>query len=152
MNIDLDIQIACENNNLPTAQQFEQWVKFALADQQIDETELTIRIVTPEESQNLNATYREKDKPTNILSFPFEAPAEIKLNLLGDLVVCADIVEKEAEQQNKLLSDHWAHMIVHGSLHLLGFDHVDDQDAEIMESLEVQILTKLGIDDPYQDH
>ncbi|GAA6183845.1 MULTISPECIES: rRNA maturation RNase YbeY [Alteromonadaceae] len=152
MNIDLDIQIACENNNLPTAQQFEQWVKFALADQQIDETELTIRIVTPEESQNLNATYREKDKPTNILSFPFEAPAEIELNLLGDLVVCADIVEKEAEQQNKLLSDHWAHMIVHGSLHLLGFDHVDDQDAEIMESLEVQILTKLGIDDPYQDH
>ncbi|MBU2878203.1 rRNA maturation RNase YbeY [Aliiglaciecola lipolytica] len=152
MNIDLDIQIACENNNLPTAQQFEQWVKFALADQQIDETELTIRIVTPEESQNLNATYREKDKPTNILSFPFEAPAEIELNLLGDLVVCADIVEKEAEQQNKLLTDHWAHMIVHGSLHLLGFDHVDDQDAEIMESLEVQILTKLGIDDPYQDH
>ncbi|GAB2679904.1 rRNA maturation RNase YbeY [Aliiglaciecola sp. 3_MG-2023] len=152
MKIDLDIQIACENTNLPTTEQFEQWLQFALAEQKIEETELTIRIVSPEESQQLNATYREKDKPTNILSFPFESPAEIELNFLGDLVVCADIVDKEAKQQNKQLLDHWAHMIVHGSLHLLGFDHEHDDDAKIMESLEVQILAKLGIDDPYQDH
>ncbi|MFA3792493.1 rRNA maturation RNase YbeY [Aliiglaciecola sp. SL4] len=152
MNIDLDIQIACENNNLPSKDQFELWLQSALADQQTEDTELTIRVVSPEESQNLNATYREKDKPTNILSFPFEAPAEIELSLLGDLVVCADIVEKEAKQQNKQLFDHWAHMIVHGSLHLLGFDHENENDAQIMEGLEVQILAKLGIDDPYQDH
>ncbi|MEP4892186.1 MAG: rRNA maturation RNase YbeY [Aliiglaciecola sp.] len=152
MNIDLDIQIACENNNLPSKEQFELWLQSALADQQTEDTELTIRVVSPEESQNLNATYREKDKPTNILSFPFEAPAEIELSLLGDLVVCADIVEKEAKQQNKQLFDHWAHMIVHGSLHLLGFDHENENDAQIMEGLEVQILAKLGIDDPYQDH
>lgn len=152
MKIEVDIQVACENQNLPSVEQFEKWVELAVASQHITEAEVTIRLVTSEESQMLNLTYRGKDKPTNVLSFPFEAPAEIELNLLGDLVVCADIVEQEAQQQNKQLSHHWAHMIVHGTLHLLGFDHENDDEAHTMESLERQILTKLGIDDPYQDH
>ncbi|GAC12923.1 rRNA maturation RNase YbeY [Aliiglaciecola lipolytica] len=152
MKIEVDIQVACENQNLPSVEQFEKWVELAAASQHIKEAEVTIRLVTSEESQMLNLTYRGKDKPTNVLSFPFEAPAEIELNLLGDLVVCADIVEQEAQQQNKQLSHHWAHMIVHGTLHLLGFDHENDDEAHTMESLERQILTKLGIDDPYQDH
>jgi probable rRNA maturation factor len=92
------------------------------------------------------------DKPTNVLSFPFESPPEVKLDLLGDLVICAEVVEQEAQQQNKNLMHHWAHMIVHGTLHLLGYDHVEDSDAQQMEALEITILAKLAIDDPYQDN
>ena len=114
------------------------------------EAELTVRVVESEESQSLNSTYRGKDKPTNVLSFPFEQPPGMQLPLLGDLVVCQNVVEKEASEQNKILLHHWAHLIVHGTLHLLGFDHIEDDEAELMESLEVEILHNLGIDDPYK--
>ena len=115
------------------------------------EPELTIRLVTPDESQQLNAEYRGKDKPTNVLSFPFEAPPQVPIPLLGDLIVCVDVVEQEAAEQGKTTTAHWAHMIVHGCLHLLGYDHIKDDEAEIMEGLEREIMAQLGFSDPYSD-
>lgn len=149
MSFFCDIQYEVEGE-LPSEAQFECWVSAALSTQ-VDEGELCIRIVTPEESQNLNHTYRGKDKPTNVLSFPFEVPEEVPLNLLGDLVICAEVVAKEAIEQEKPLFDHWAHMVVHGCLHLIGFDHINDAEAEEMENLERQILATLDIADPYRD-
>jgi len=149
MSFNCAIQYEIEGE-LPTEAQFQQWVDAALSDQ-LDEGELCIRIVSPEESQELNHTYRDKNKPTNVLSFPFEVPEGIPLKLLGDLVICADVVGREAEEQNKPLFNHWAHMVVHGCLHLIGFDHINDDDAEEMESLERKILASMDIDDPYRD-
>ncbi|MDD1625774.1 MAG: rRNA maturation RNase YbeY, partial [Methylococcaceae bacterium] len=102
-----------------------------------------------QESAELNEQYRHKQGPTNILSFPVEVPFGIELNLLGDLVVCAPVLEKEALEQHKALTDHWAHIIVHGVLHLLGYDHIDDKEAELMENKEITILNKLNIKNPY---
>ncbi|WP_434926966.1 rRNA maturation RNase YbeY [Shewanella sp. HL-SH8] len=150
INLDLDLQIAVEANNLPTQAQFESWVRIAVG-QTMPAVELTIRLVEVSESQHLNHTYRGKDKPTNVLSFPFEAPAEIDLPLLGDLIICVDVVEKEAQQQDKSLEAHWAHMVIHGCLHLLGYDHIIDEEAEEMESLETQLLEHLGFTDPYKE-
>ena len=110
---------------------------------------MTVRIVDETESQQLNFDYREKDKPTNVLSFPFQCPPGIELPLLGDLVICAGVVAQEATEQNKSLDAHWAHMVVHGSLHLLGFDHINDDDAAQMEAEEVTILQQLGFTNPY---
>lgn len=148
----LDLQIACENNACPSEEQIQRCLDTVFAAQQVSEQEITVRLVEKQESQQLNSAYRGKHKPTNVLSFPFESPPGITLNLLGDLVICADIVSEEAEQQNKSVVHHWYHMLVHGTLHLLGFDHIKDSDADQMESLEIAILAKLGIDDPYQDH
>jgi len=150
IGLDLDLQIAVEANNLPTQAQFESWVRLAVGST-MPEVELTIRLVESSESQQLNHTYRGKDKPTNVLSFPFEAPAEIDLPLLGDLIICVDVVEKEALEQNKSLEAHWAHMVIHGCLHLLGYDHIIDEEAEEMESLETQLLEHLGFSDPYKE-
>ncbi|RKS87101.1 putative rRNA maturation factor [Orbus hercynius] len=145
----LDLQIATENDdNLPSEQQINQWLNVILPPFMAN-AELTIRIVDADESQQLNHTYRHKDKPTNVLSFPFESPIEIETPLLGDLVICKKIVEQEAQEQNKSLSAHWAHMIVHGCLHLLGYDHIEDDEAEEMESLEIEIMAQLGFDNPY---
>ena len=148
MTIDLDIQQACNAENLPSTVQLQSWVDTALAHYKKD-FELTIRIVEISESQALNLQYREKDKPTNVLSFPFEVPEGIELNLLGDLVICADVVSEEAKEQNKNLHNHWAHMVIHGCLHLLGYDHIDDSEATEMESLETKLLKELKISDPY---
>ncbi|EEP91625.1 metalloprotease [Yersinia kristensenii ATCC 33638] len=112
-------------------------------------SEVTIRVVDEAESHELNLTYRGKDKPTNVLSFPFEAPPEIELPLLGDLIICRQVVEQEAVEQEKALLAHWAHMVVHGSLHLLGYDHIVDDEAEEMESIETEIMQNLGYPDPY---
>lgn len=114
--------------------------------------EVTLRIVDLAESRQLNSDYRNKDKPTNVLSFPFEAPEHIEMPFLGDLVVCAAVVEQEAKEQDKPVTNHWAHLCVHGLLHLLGYDHIDETEAQEMEGLETAILAKLNIDDPYQDH
>ncbi|QQX79276.1 rRNA maturation RNase YbeY [Shewanella sp. KX20019] len=149
-SIDLDLQIAVDAVKLPSEKELELWVKTALRDS-MTHAELTIRIVDSTESQMLNNTYRGKDKPTNVLSFPFEAPPGIELPLLGDLVVCAAVVEQEAIDQNKPLSAHWAHMVVHGCLHLLGYDHIDDIEAEEMESLETQLIESLGYNNPYEE-
>ncbi|GGB60944.1 rRNA maturation RNase YbeY [Shewanella inventionis] len=148
--LDLDLQIAAENVNIPTQAEFEAWVRTAIG-QTMPEVELTIRIVDIVESQHLNLTYRGKDKPTNVLSFPFEAPPEVELPLLGDLVICATVVEQEAIEQNKPLNAHWAHMVIHGCLHLLGYDHIIDEEADEMESLETQLVEGLGFSDPYKE-
>lgn len=145
----IDLQMTCEQESgLPTAEQIEQWATAAVQPQS-DEVEMTVRIVDEAESHALNLNYRGKDRPTNVLSFPFECPDEVELPLLGDLVICRQVVEREAQEQDKPLMAHWAHMVVHGSLHLLGYDHIEDDEAEEMESLETQIMTGLGFEDPY---
>lgn len=145
----VDLQIATENiEGLPTEEQIVQWATAAIQPEG-NEVEMTVRIVDEAESHELNLTYRGKDRPTNVLSFPFECPDEVELPLLGDLVICRQVVEREAAEQEKPLMAHWAHMVVHGSLHLLGYDHIEDDEAEEMESLETQIMQELGFDDPY---
>ncbi|GGQ17874.1 rRNA maturation RNase YbeY [Shewanella litoralis] len=148
--LDLDLQIAVNNSTIPTQAEFKTWVRTAIG-QTMPEVELTIRVVEIAESQQLNLTYRGKDKPTNVLSFPFEAPPEVELPLLGDLVICAKVVEQEATEQNKPLNAHWAHMVIHGCLHLLGYDHIIDEEADEMESLETQLVEGLGFSDPYKE-
>ncbi len=150
MTTELDLQIACEFDDLPSEQQFQLWADKALSGFR-DDAELTIRIADTNESQQLNREYRGKDKPTNVLSFPFEAPPGIELPLVGDLVICPEIVAREAIEQEKSFHDHFAHMVVHGCLHLLGFDHIKEDEAEEMESLEKKLLAELGIQDPYRD-
>ncbi|UJF18812.1 rRNA maturation RNase YbeY [Vibrio sp. SS-MA-C1-2] len=151
MAIFVDLQIATEQeDNLPSEPALVTWVEAAVG-KAVPDAELTIRIVDSEESQQLNSEYRGKDKPTNVLSFPFELPDGVELDLLGDLVICKSVVEQEAKEQNKPLQAHWAHMVVHGSLHLLGYDHIDDEEAEEMESLETEIMQQLGFTDPYHE-
>ncbi len=146
----LDIQIATEATDYPTEQQFQQWVDAVLTDQSVD-SEIVIRLVDDTESAELNQQYRHKSGSTNILSFPFDAPEGIDMDLLGDLVMCAPLIAEEARQQNKLLLHHWAHITIHGVLHLLGYNHIEDDEAEEMESLEINILNKLNIANPYQE-
>lgn len=149
MTVTADIQLAC-SGSVPTEQQIQMWAESALST--VDEDcELSIRLVDEDESAELNETYRAKVGPTNVLSFPFEAPIEISPRLLGDLVICTAVVEREASEQGKLIDHHWAHMVVHGCLHLLGYDHIADDEAEIMESLERDILKSLSIEDPYRE-
>lgn len=153
-NLYIDLQLASENQDgLPSQAQFEKWVNQALTLQaqtaDYPETEITIRIVDEAESHELNLTYRGKDKPTNVLSFPFEVPEGIELPLLGDLIICRQVVEREALEQQKPLDAHWAHLAIHGTLHLLGYDHLTDEEAEEMESLETEIMQSLGFEDPY---
>lgn len=150
MSVLLDLQVACENPDIPCQEKIQRCLDSVLLHQDMGEQEITVRIVDKDESQQLNHEYRGKDKPTNVLSFPFESPPGIDMNLLGDLVICADIVSEEAQQQNKSALHHWYHMLVHGSLHLMGFDHLEDHDADHMEALEIAILAKIGVDDPYQ--
>ncbi|MEH6626091.1 MAG: rRNA maturation RNase YbeY [Motiliproteus sp.] len=149
MSIYVDIQLATEVSELPSEQQLLSWTELAL-DSRRSDAELTIRIVDEQESQTLNNDYRGKDKPTNVLSFPFEAPEGVELDLLGDLVICAPVVVIEAQQQHKNIDNHWAHMVIHGTLHLLGYDHIEDDQALEMESLETQLLAQIGIADPYE--
>jgi probable rRNA maturation factor len=149
MSIELDLQIASQNSEgLPTESEFQLWLSTTVSLFQ-PQAEVTIRIVDETESQQLNFDYRGKEKPTNVLSFPFDAPPGIEIDLLGDLIICRQVVEQEAEQQNKSLAAHWAHMVVHGSLHLLGYDHIEDEEAEEMESLETEIMIKMNFLDPY---
>ena len=149
MTIVLDLQIAVENEqDLPTYEDVLLWLNSTLAKFK-PQAEVTVRVVDEPESQELNHDYRGKDKPTNVLSFPFEAPPGIDIDLLGDLVICKQVVEREAIEQNKPLISHWAHMVVHGCLHLLGYDHIEDQEAEEMESLETEIMKSMGYSDPY---
>ncbi|MCT6700242.1 rRNA maturation RNase YbeY [Rheinheimera sp. 4Y26] len=148
MSIILDLQLASTADNLPGEQQIQQWLEAAILPFQA-EAEVTVRIVDEAESQQLNFDYREKNKPTNVLSFPFQCPPGVELPLLGDLVICAQVVAREAAEQHKTLTAHWAHMVVHGSLHLLGFDHINEEDATEMEAEEIQILAELGFADPY---
>lgn len=147
MNVEIDLQLACDGV-APTEVDFQRWTTAALSE--VDEDcELSIRLVDEAESQQLNADYRGKDKPTNVLSFPFDADIPMSPRLLGDLVICVPVVEKEAAEQGKKLMDHWAHLVVHGCLHLLGYDHIENDEAEIMENLEIRILDTMNIANPY---
>jgi probable rRNA maturation factor len=144
----LEIQLATSYADYPSEQQFQLWVDTVLQEDDQD-SEIVIRLVDDQESAELNQQYRHKQGPTNILSFPFEAPDGLDTDLLGDLVICAPLIALEALQQNKQLFDHWAHITIHGVLHLLGYDHIDDAEAEEMEALEIKILSRLNINNPY---
>ena len=150
--LDVAINYAVPRTGVPAAVSFRKWVAAAL-DSRIREADLAIRIVGTKEARSLNHHYRGKDYATNVLSFPADLPDGlpdgVRLPLLGDLVICAPVVEREAREQNKPLAAHYAHLTVHGALHLLGWDHDNDSDAECMEQLERDILATLGVSDPY---
>ncbi|MFS1291243.1 rRNA maturation RNase YbeY [Pseudomonas piscis] len=148
--LELDLQRASQQP-APSDQQFRQWCELALRQRTAD-SELTIRLVDEAEGRELNHTWRHKDYATNVLSFPAEVPDELlDIPLLGDLVICIPVVEREAAEQGKALEAHWAHLVIHGCLHLLGYDHIDDDEAEEMEALERTLLAELDHPDPYAD-
>ena len=147
--VEVDLQNACDSESVPDDDDLRQWAEAGWQGQ--GETEITLRVVDEAESADLNSRYRGRDYATNVLSFPFEVPDGVALDhLLGDLVICADVVQREAREQGKSLQAHWAQMVIHGMLHLQGYDHQNDQEAEIMEGLEVRLLGELGFPDPYQ--
>ena len=151
----VEIQIACDDDTIPGQDELTRWVSRAFeATGRSDAGEVAVRVVDTQEMQELNRDFREKDKPTNVLSFPAGAleglPSGAELPL-GDIVVCAPVVRDEALGQGKALGDHWAHMIVHGTLHLLGYDHETEPEALEMEGLETQILGDHGIANPYAE-
>ena len=148
MSITITIQKAIKIKNIPPKKLFETWANEARSPSK-KKLEIVIRIVDTKEITDLNKQYRKKNKPTNIIAFKFYPPANIKSNLLGDLVICAPVVKNEAKLQHKTQLSHWAHMTVHGVLHLLGHDHKNKEDAENMEKREVKILQKLGFKNPY---
>ena len=147
-NIDIQKSLEPEPGFLPSNEQFKSWSNAALSELN-DTTEMTIRLVDPHDIQALNQTYRHKNKPTNVLSFPADIPDEVGINLLGDIIICPSVVEKEALEQEKKIDAHWAHMVVHGVLHLLGYDHLNDNDANEMETKEIEILSQFGYANPY---
>jgi probable rRNA maturation factor len=156
VRLDVSVGYALPRAGLPSAVSFRKWVAAAL-EGRIREADLAIRIVDAREGRALNRHYRGKDYATNVLSFPADAaegvklPKGVKMPLLGDLVICAPVVAREAREQGKALNDHYAHLTVHGALHLLGWDHEDEREAECMEQLEREILAGLGIADPYRE-
>lgn len=134
----------------PAEADIQHWVEVALKYEQQENIELTLRIVDEAESAALNHQYRNKAYATNVLSFTYDIPVEVEIDLLGDLVICAPVVQREAAEQGKPEQAHWAHMIIHGLLHLLGFDHINDADAKIMEEHEISILAQLEFPNPYE--
>lgn len=143
------IQNCAKQPQTPTKQQFQSWIQAALINSPLA-TEVTIRIVDPSESAALNKQYRHKTGPTNVLSFAYSAIPGENPTSLGDLVICAELVKQEALAENKTLTARWAHLTVHGVLHLQGYDHVEEQAAQEMEALETHILKNLGFEDPYE--
>jgi probable rRNA maturation factor len=155
MTVHVDVGFASDSATLPPVDEIARWVRRALTAAGRDsDLEVSVRVVDEAEMQELNRSFRGQDKPTNVLSFP---AGDIKglppdaSTPLGDIVVCAAVVGSEARQQGKSLGDHWAHMLIHGTLHLLGFDHVEDVDADIMEGMEIRVLKDFGIANPYKE-
>lgn len=148
--LELDLQRASTTPG-PSDSDFRRWCELALRQRKAD-SEMTIRLVDEAEGRELNHTYRHKDYATNVLSFPADVPDDmLDIPLLGDLVICVQVVEREAAEQGKALEAHWAHLVIHGCLHLLGYDHIEDDEAEEMEALERTLLAELGHPDPYAD-
>jgi len=152
----VDVQMACDDPDIPDTEKIREWVFsviVAVDAAATDRFEVSVRVVDVEEMRTLNRECRDKDEPTNVLSFPageITGLPDDEGGLLGDVVICAAIVRDEAVEQKKALADHWRHMLVHGTLHLLGYDHMTDAEATEMEGLEVRILTSLGVADPYR--
>ncbi len=149
MSINMDIQNVSGMDNIPENEMFIQWAEQALDDKNKN-ADITLRVVDMDEGTELNKEWRQKDSATNVLSFPVGETIEHAPDLLGDIVVCAPIVEREAKEQGKALNAHWAHLIIHGILHLQGYDHESDEDASIMENKEIKILEKIGFSNPYE--
>ncbi|MFV0454488.1 MAG: rRNA maturation RNase YbeY [Pseudomonas sp.] len=148
--LELDLQRVSQGE-APNDEDFRRWCELALRQRSAD-SELTIRLVDEAEGRELNHTWRQKDYATNVLSFPADVPDELlDIPLLGDLVICVPVVAREAAEQGKPLEAHWAHLVIHGCLHLLGYDHIDDAEADEMEALECQLLAELGHPDPYAE-
>ncbi len=145
----LDLQIISLSEHLPTEHDFQSWIDRVLF--QSESLEIVIRIIDEDEMAQYNQQFRGKSGATNILSFPFECPEPVTSSLLGDLLICAPVVEREAQEQGKPLLHHWAHIVIHGTLHLLGYDHLNDTEAEEMEALEIQFLNALNIKNPYEE-
>lgn len=149
----VEVQWAVEGEGMPSEQDIQDWVEAVLMQEQngnSTDVELTVRIASEEEVAELNQQYRQKQGSTNVLSFPVEDELPLEVPLLGDLVICAAVVEREAKQQNKTQLSHWAHMVVHGTLHLLGYDHIEAGQADVMEQKEINILDGLGFSNPYE--
>lgn len=152
----IEIQRIYKSAGQPDSGQIKSWVNAALEGITQDQS-CVVRIVDCKESADLNQQFRHKQGPTNVLSFPFELPDGFEtiddtgLNILGDLVICAPVLEKEALEQHKTLANHWAHIVIHGVLHLVGYDHIDEEEAEQMESKEIAILDSLHINNPYYE-
>ncbi len=150
MSLKLDVQYATQSPDVPDKTALAQWARAALAGAPTS-AEVTVRIVDEPESAALNERYRRKQGATNVLSFPYDEPPAADGRLSGDLVICAPVVQREARAQGKPETAHWAHMVVHGIMHLRGYDHIDEQEAARMEGLEVEVLRKLGFPNPYSD-
>jgi probable rRNA maturation factor len=152
MGYHIDIQHASEDKIPFSDSQLSTWAQLPL-DDHMDAAELTLRMVSPEEITELNHQYRQQNKATNVLAFPAALPENITLDypLLGDLIICPLVLDKESLELEKTLEEHWAHTIIHGVLHLLGYDHIKEQDAKIMQALETKLLAKLGFADPWRE-
>ena len=150
MNYQIDIEINSQHPLIPSQEKCEAWITAVLQHQKLNNAEVSLYIVDEDEGRQINRDYRGKDYATNVLSFPADIPEEVGVPLLGDLVICAPVIEREAKEQNKDINAHWAHMLVHGSLHLLGYDHLEDAEADLMEELETHLLQQLGFPPPYE--
>lgn len=153
MHAVVDVQKAMEIDDVPAEEDIRNWVEAVLLDTNrvdADQAELTVRIVDQDEISELNQKFRNKPGATNVLSFPADRDLPLEVPLLGDLVICASVVTNEAHEQGKSLEAHWAHMVVHGTLHLLGYDHVNSAQAAEMEQKEITILKGMGFSDPYE--
>lgn len=148
MSLALEVQNASSEGEVPDQTMFASWVQAALG-QCHSASSISLRIVDEAESAALNQQYRKKQGATNVLSFPFDNPPGVQEDILGDVVICAPVVRREAQQQGKPELAHWAHIVVHGIMHLQGYDHMNDTDAKRMESEETRVLAQLGFADPY---
>jgi probable rRNA maturation factor len=148
MNVRVNVQLAT-TRALPSRASLGRWARAALSGLRRRNVSVTLRVVGKKESAALNSQFRRKEKPTNVLSFPFEAPPGTRSDLLGDVVICADVVRREAIEQGKVERAHWAHMVVHGIMHLRGYDHQNNKQAAIMEAKEIRTLQSLGFPNPY---
>jgi len=146
--IELSIADGVNEAILPSEEKLQQWAQASYSDG--DEVVVSLQVVGSDEMQVLNKEYRAKDMPTNVLSFPMELPDEVGINILGDLALCDEVIEAEAKDQSKTSEAHWAHMMVHGMLHLQGYDHIEDDEAELMEAKEIEIMKNLDFENPYK--
>ena len=152
LTIDYQTEELGNDERLPSEERLQRWLETARETLAIEEAlELTIRLVDNDEMQELNRDYRGKDYPTNVLSFPCDWDLPEEPRLLGDVVIAAAVVNREAKEQKKTMEAHWAHIVIHGFLHLLGYDHIEDEEAKKMENTEREILAKLGYADPYAE-